>query len=64
MTKFDGLIEANNKLATANEAVDQARAERDHMIYEHNQAGVSKYRLAHVVGISQHAVTKIVKKFE
>ena len=34
-----------------------ARAERDALVAEAVEAGLSKYRVAQVLGVSQHAVT-------
>ena len=59
---MDKLIGAQSALDAAEAAASEARQARDAAILEAHAGGVSMYRIAQVLGISQQAVGKIVQR--
>lgn len=58
------LESAQRRVSALTEELEDARQERDKQIKLLNDFGVTKYRLAQIVGISQQAIAKIIRKGE
>lgn len=62
VTDFNNLHKAQTRLTEALAAADRARDARDAEVTRLNASGVTAYRLAKELGLSQQAIAKIIRK--